>query len=38
MEAMIQPVVRSTGKRRCRSADEKRRIAEETLAPKTRWR
>ena len=26
-------VVRSTGKRRCWSADEKRRIVEETLAP-----
>jgi hypothetical protein len=33
MEAMVQPVVRSTGKRRCWSADEKRRIVEETLAP-----
>jgi transposase len=33
MEATVQPVVRSTGKRRYRRADEKRQIVEETLAP-----
>jgi transposase len=33
MDATVQPVVRSTGKRRYRRSDEKRRIVEETLAP-----
>jgi len=33
MGATLQPVVRSTGKRRYRRSDEKRRIVEETLAP-----
>jgi transposase len=33
MEATIQPVLRTTGKRRYRRADEKRLIVEETLAP-----
>jgi transposase len=33
MDATVQPVVRSTGKRRYRRSDEKRRIVEETLSP-----
>jgi len=33
MGATLQPVVRSTGKRRYRRSDETRRIVEETLAP-----
>jgi hypothetical protein len=33
MDATVQPVARSTGKRRYRRSDEKRRIVEETLAP-----
>jgi transposase len=33
MDATVQPVVRSPGKRRYRRSDEKRRIVEGTLAP-----
>jgi transposase len=33
MDATVQPVVRSTGKRRYRRSDENRLIVEETLAP-----
>jgi transposase len=33
MDATVQPVVRSTGKRRYRRSDEKCRIVEETLSP-----
>lgn len=35
MEIIVQPIPRSSGKRRYRTPEEKRRIVEEKLAPET---